>query len=120
MRLLTTVIVIILAVFLVEKIMEKYLGVKRKLISNIPGKRIDRWGRTIIVIIFLLSYFIALEKEIDVILKWNWFLFFTALMGLKTILEWKYIKESKQYISTLISSMIIISIVLFVVIRFYS
>ncbi len=118
MRLLTTVIIMILVVFFVGIILEKYLGVKRKFISETPGKRVDRWGRTIILVIFLSSSFFAITKEIDVILKWNWLLFFTALMGLQTILEWKYIKESKQYISTLITSMIVFSILLFVVIRF--
>ncbi|WP_139892632.1 DUF4181 domain-containing protein [Bacillus sp. D386] len=118
MKLLTTVIIIFLVVFFVEKLIEKYLGIKRKFISETPGKRIDRWGRTIIVVIFLSSYFFALTNEVNAILKWNWVLFFTALMGLQTILEWKYIKESKQYISTLISSMIIISILSLLVIRF--
>ncbi|WP_455675118.1 DUF4181 domain-containing protein [Pradoshia sp.] len=120
MELMATVIIIILVVFFVEKIMEKYLGVKRKFLSETPGKRVDRWGRTIIVILFLSSYLFALTKEVDVILKWSWLIFFTALMGLQTILEWKYIKESKQYISTLISSMIVISAFLFFVIRFNS
>ncbi|WP_462406246.1 DUF4181 domain-containing protein [Gracilibacillus sp. Marseille-QA3620] len=118
MKLLTIVIIIFLVVFLVEKIIEKYLGVKRKAISKTPGKSIDQWGRTIIVIIFLFSFIVALAYEVDAFLKWYFVLLLTVLMGFQTILEWKYIKESKQYISTLISSMIIISILSLLVIRF--
>ena len=114
MRLLTAII-LFLMLFLVVYLVEKYLGIKRKLISETPAKRIDRWGRTIILGIFLSSSFFAITNEVEVILKWNWVLFFTALMGLQTILEWKYIKESKQYISTLISSMLLFIFLVFFV-----
>jgi hypothetical protein len=114
MRLSTFIILILLVIF-VEKMIGKLLGVKEEDVSETSGKRIDEWGRIIIVVIFLFSYIFALTKEIDTILKWNWIFFITALMGLQTILEWKYLKESKQYILTLISSTIIICIFVYYV-----
>ena len=118
-RLLTILIILFLVVFLVEKIIDKFFGLKRKKISETPGKSIDRWGRTIILFIFLLSNSFGFTKEPDAIPKWSWVPFLTALMGFQAILEWKYLKESKQYISTFISSTIIITIFLFGV-YFYS
>ncbi|WP_180349993.1 DUF4181 domain-containing protein [Bacillus sp. D386] len=116
----TILVILFLVVFLIEKMTEKFLGVKRKKISETPGKSVDRWGRTIIVVIFLVGYFFALTKESFDILKWHWVLFFTAIAGFQVILEWKYLKESKQYISTLISSTISFIFLIFFVIRFYN
>ena len=118
--LLVTVIILILVISLVEKIIDKYVGLKRKSISETPGKSINQWGRAIIVIVFLFSYLVALAYEVDAFLKWYFVLLLAVLMGFQTALEWKYIKESKQYISTLISSIFLISILCFFVIRTYS
>ncbi len=109
LRLLTILIILFLVAFSVEKIIDKFWGVKRKSISETPGKRIDRWGRTIIVLIYL--SFIIITKGSN---EWQFVLFLTALLGFQTILEWKYLKDSKQYISTLISSMILFPIFLLV------
>ncbi|PQD93890.1 hypothetical protein CYL18_17175 [Pradoshia eiseniae] len=116
LRLLTVLIILLLVVFSVEKMTDKFWGVKRKSISETPGKRIDRWGRAIIIFIFVVS---SITKGSSVILEWQFVLFFMALMGFQVILEWKYLKKSKQYISSLISSMIICPIIL-LVIHFYS
>jgi hypothetical protein len=109
LRLLAILIILFLVVFSVEKIIDKFWSVKRKSISETPGKRIDRWGRTIIVLIYL-SFIIITEGSNE----WQFVLFLTALLGFQTILEWKYLKDSKQYISTLISSMILFPIFLLV------
>ena len=109
LRLLTILIILFLVAFSVEKIIDKFWGVKRKSISETPGKRIDRWGRTIIVLIYL-SFIITTKGSNE----WQFVLFLTALLGFQTILEWKYLKDSKQYISTLISSMMLFPIFLLV------
>ena len=113
LRLLTILIILFLVAFSVEKIIDKFWGVKRKSISETPGKRIDRWGRTIIVLIYL-SFIITTKGSNE----WQLVLFLTALLGFQTILEWKYLKDSKQYISTLISSMMLFPIFLLVM-HFY-
>ena len=113
LRLLMILIILFLVVFSVEKIIDKFWGVKRKSISETPGKRIDRWGRTIIVLIYL-SFIITTKGSNE----WQFVLFLTALLGFQTILEWKYLKDSKQYISTLISSMMLFPIFLLVM-HFY-
>ena len=105
-------IVLALVVISIENQVEKFLGVKRREISETPGKIVQRWGRTIIVVIFIFSYFSDTIQESDVLLPWHWFLLIVTLMGFQVILEWKYLKGSKQYIPTLISSILMMSICL--------
>lgn len=34
--------------------------------------------------------------------KWYWIIYLILLLGFQSILEWKFLKNSKQYITTLI------------------
>ncbi|UAT33103.1 DUF4181 domain-containing protein (plasmid) [Bacillus badius] len=98
-------IIVLLALILLfttlEKTINKLLGVEKKKISETPGKNIDRWGRTIILVTFLCTLAFVITKDINVI-KWYWILYFVLSLGFQSILEWKYLKNSKQYVSTLI------------------
>ena len=94
--------VFLILVFLLEKIINKLLGIKVKgKISETSGKSIDRWGRFIIVVIFLCSLLFFTNEEGN-LSKWHYMLFWTSLLGFQAILEWKYLKNSKQYVGTLI------------------
>lgn len=115
----TILIILFLVVLFIEKMIDKFLGVKRNKLSETSGKSVDRWGRTLIIILFLAAYFFALTVESYAIYEWYVVLLFTTLMAFQVILEWKYLRESKQFISTLISSTIIICIFLFFF-RFYN
>ncbi len=105
-------IVLAIVVISIENQVEKFLGVKRREISETPGKIVQRWGRTIIVVIFIFSYFSATIQESDVLLENHCFVLIVTLMGFQVILEWKYLKGSKQYIPTLIRTMLFICICL--------
>ena len=95
-------------IFLLNKLMDKLLGIKKKgKIEDTPGKNIDRWGRGIIIIVFL--FLILIFKDSSAF-KWIFGLYWMSLMGFRALLEWKYLKHSKQYISTLIFLMIFIVI----------
>ena len=112
-------LIILIALFFVIFLLEKLLGIKREKISETPGKNMERWGRAIILAVFLAAYVFALINGTDIILKWWWPLFCIALFGFQALLEWKYLKKSKQYIATLIGSAVIISAYLAVT-QFYS
>ncbi|WP_274310284.1 DUF4181 domain-containing protein [Solibacillus daqui] len=101
MRFLILIIVLTIFLFFLEKIINKLLGVEKKKISETSGKKVDKWGRGIILVIFLctLPFFVVQETNV---LKWYWMLYLTALLGFQSILEWKYLKNSKQYVTTLI------------------
>ncbi len=100
-RFLILIIVLTIFLFFLEKIINKLLGVEKKKISETSGKKVDKWGRGIILVIFLctLPFFVVQETNV---LKWYWMLYLTALLGFQSILEWKYLKNSKQYVTTLI------------------
>jgi len=102
---LIIIVLSILVVVLVGKMIDKFIGIKRIQLSETPGKRIDRWGRTIILFIFLV---LNVTSESDALKIWSFLLFLTTLLVFEVILEWKYVKEPKQYIATLINSTITI------------
>ena len=95
-------------IFSLEKISNKLLGVEKRKISKTSGKNVNRWGQRIILVILLCILPFALTKDIYVI-KWFWILYTAVIWGFQAIMEWKYIKNSKQYITTIILSMFIIS-----------
>ncbi len=101
MKFLVFIIGLFILFILLEKIINKLLKVEKKKISETSGKKVDQWGRGIILVIFLctLPYFITKDNDV---LKWYWILFSTTSMGFQTILEWKYLKNSRQYVTTLI------------------
>ena len=110
------IIALVIWVFLLEKIINKLLGVKKKKISETSGKKADRWGRGIILVIFLCTLPIVISKDIN-LMKWYWILYFVLLLGLQSILEWKFLKNSKQYVTTLIFLML--SIIIFYNIEYF-
>lgn len=93
------IIIIILALF-INKFLTKWLGVERKeKISETAGKNIDRWGRGIILLIFLCTLPYAIENSN--VIKWYWTCFLIVSIGFQSFMEWKYLKTSKQYVITL-------------------
>lgn len=92
---------LIILIIISENGVNKLLGVKKEKISETPGKRIDLWGRGIILIISLCTLPFVINKDIS-ITKWFWIFYFIILFGFQAILEWKFLKHSKQYITSLI------------------
>ena len=48
LKLLVFFIVLIVFVLLLEKILNRLLGVRKKKISETPGKNVDRWGKEVL------------------------------------------------------------------------
>ena len=102
MGLIVFIIILFILFFSLEKIVNKLLGVKRQKISETAGKKVDRWGRGIIVATFFgiaIPYFMFNDH-----ISWKWYFVLLLIfsVGFQAILEWKYIKNSRQYVSTLI------------------
>lgn len=101
MKLLVIIVVFIILLLwpLLANFIHQLLGVKEKKISETPAKNIDRWRKGIV----LVTVFITFPVAIDVIdLKWYMIFILILSMGSESIVEWKYLKSSKQYITTLI------------------
>ena len=104
------IVVLFILGFLLEKGINKLLGVEKKKLSKTSGKKVDRWGRGIILILFLctIPFYTFYVMEDTTFIKWYWILYLIVLLSFQSILEWKYLKNSKQYVTTLI--MLIISV----------
>ena len=101
LKFLIVIVVLIIFGLLLEKLLNKLLGIERKKISDTSGKRVDRWGRGIVVVIFLSTYWFIIDEDSNFI-KAFWMLYFIFILGYQSIMELIYLKNSKQYISTLI------------------
>lgn len=97
---LVFIVAFIILVFGLEKILNKLLGVEKKKISETAGKNVDRWGRGIILVIFLFTLLFVILKDTYVAM-WYWIFYLLVLLGFQAFLEWKYLKNSKQFVTTL-------------------
>ena len=101
MKFIFLVIICLLLVFLIDKTIKKLLKIETEKISETPGRNIDRWGRGIILVAFLIALPIVSTKDSSVTL-WFWTIYLVLLLGFQAILEWIYLKNSKQSVGTLI------------------
>ncbi|WP_255472968.1 DUF4181 domain-containing protein [Planomicrobium sp. CPCC 101079] len=85
-----------------EKILRKWLGIKKVALSETPAKNTDRWGRGIIFAIALCGIPFIVGTDVASRLFWFWVVYLTALTAFQAYLQWKYIKESKEYVMTLL------------------
>ena len=90
--------------FLIEKLIFKLLGVEKMKISETEGKKADIWGRVIIILFIICT--LPFTYLYDSSLIWVAYLF--VIFGYDAFMEWKFIKGSKQYISSLIFMVIIV------------
>ena len=67
LKFLVFFIVLIILVLLLEKGINKLLGVEKKKISETSGKKVDRWGRGIILILFLCTLPFFIYERIPVL-----------------------------------------------------
>ena len=110
MEFLGSLIVIAIFMFLISKITNKLLGVKERQISETPGKNIERWGRGIIFVILLCTTPFVNNHDSNEV-RWYLGLYPVLFFGFQSILEWKYIKNSKQYLTTIIFLMFFLIII---------
>ena len=64
MEIWAVLIVLAIVVVSIENQVEKFLGVKRREISETPGKIVQRWGRTIIVVFLYSPIFLPLYRSL--------------------------------------------------------
>ncbi|WP_026695677.1 DUF4181 domain-containing protein [Peribacillus kribbensis] len=112
MKLFLIVAFLITVIFLLEKFTNKWLGVKKKKLSETPGKKVDFWVRVSIVALFVCTIPLLVSGDVF-IPKWYWIVYLTVLLGSQVILERIYLKNSKQYISTLIGLIIVLLFIYF-------
>jgi hypothetical protein len=95
-----SILVILLAVL--APLLRKWIVGYERYISETNGRRIDFWGRIILVIIFLLLLLFVIDPSDETTLKWFFIVFLTIMAVFQSIIERKYLKNSKEYIVTLL------------------
>lgn len=111
MKFIAAFIVFAIVVWVIERVATKLLRVEKRKISDTPGKKIDQWGRGIIVVIFLGTCAFVLDQDESVI-RVFWIFYFILLFGFEAFMKWKFLKNSKQYVVTLILLMVSLAFVL--------
>ncbi|MBB6452580.1 hypothetical protein HNQ94_001025 [Salirhabdus euzebyi] len=108
-------VIVFLLVFIVlfvilEKLLINLFGIEKKKLSESPGKTINRRGRNIILVIFLVALPFVNFEEYSFI-KWYFILFNVLLFGFQSFMEWIYVRESKQYVTSLFFLIIIVAFI---------
>lgn len=91
------VIIICLANFIVGRLI---VGKERRKIYETDGKYIHIAGLIMIGIVGIWILYDLLDNA--QVMKWFWLLFLTLTVGFQSLMEWKFLKGSKEYIVSLI------------------
>ena len=102
-------IIVVLLLYALDKLVDKFLGVERKDLSDTFGKGVDRWGRMLLYITFFSFLPFASRQNTNTAANLLMLYYICGTSVLQIILEWRYFKGSRQYISTIISSLIALS-----------
>lgn len=95
----------VLVVHLTNYVVGKSIvGEKRKNVFETDGKYIYVIGLTVIgAIAFGSIRFFAVDFLNENVMKWFWLVFLILITGFYSFMEWKFLKDSKEYIVPLIS-----------------
>lgn len=88
-------------IFALEFVLKKWLKIEKVKISETEGKNINRWGRGIILVVALVMLPFVISASFWQML-WFWIIYYSVLSFFDAFLQWKYARESKEYIMTLI------------------
>lgn len=102
MKFITFLFILIGLILIIEKIINRLLGVQKKKLSETPGKKIDQWGNRVILVTFLSTLWFVIPTGSDIMIKLYWMTYLLLILGFQAIMEFIYIKNSKQYVSTTI------------------
>ncbi|WP_285767292.1 DUF4181 domain-containing protein [Peribacillus sp. SI8-4] len=105
MELVWMFVILISVMFFIDKVLRKWLGVKKKKISETPGKNIDRWGRGSILVLYLCILPFVIEDSQH--MKMFICCYFIVLMGFQLAMERLYLKN-KEYMLTLANLLFIL------------
>ncbi|MGK7376877.1 DUF4181 domain-containing protein [Planococcus sp. 1R117A] len=97
--------------FGLEMVLRKGLGIKKASLSDTPAKKYGQWGQGSIFIAVLISISLITTGNSSWIV-WLWIVFALALQSFVAFLQWKYMKESKEHLLTLITIPVLIVLLL--------
>lgn len=117
MELAILIILIVILFFGSEMLIRKLFNIKRVKLADAGARKTSRWGRTLLLIVFLCMIPFAASGDNARNVVYLLFFYNSAMMLLEGYLQWKYIKESKEHIVTF--STFLISIPIWIVILYF-
>ncbi|WP_416143590.1 DUF4181 domain-containing protein [Planococcus koreensis] len=85
----------------IDFVLRKWLKIEKVNLSETAGKNINRWGRAIILVVALVLLPFSISGSLWQML-WFWIIYYTVLSLFEATLQWKYARESKEYLLTMI------------------
>lgn len=73
------------------------IGPGRQEMDETEGKYIELWGRRILAIIGLILVFFVIDITDENTIKWFILIFLLIMFGFQSLMEWKYLKNPKEY-----------------------
>ncbi|WP_226679885.1 DUF4181 domain-containing protein [Sutcliffiella horikoshii] len=98
---------IAVALVFIDVAVRKLLGIKRVKLTDPKGKKIDLIGRIICAILIFILYPAVIETGV-LQMKHLFILFFTVLFSFQAIIQYIYIKESKEFFITLLMNVVFV------------
>jgi hypothetical protein len=96
-----SILVLLLAVL--NPLLRKWIvGPGRQEMDETEGKNIDLWGRIILAIIGLFLVFFVIDITDETTIKWFILIFLLITFGFDSMMEWKYLKNAKEFKVTLL------------------
>jgi hypothetical protein len=98
---------VVIVLMLVDVVVRKALNIKRVKLTDPKAKKLDVFGRVLCAVIIFVAFPPLLDNGV-IQLKYLFMILFTVLFSFQAILQYIYIKESKEYIITLLMSVVFI------------
>lgn len=92
------------------------IGEKREKISETDGRIINITGNLILVFIAIYSLLFVLDRSEEKTIKWFFFILMIIVYLFNAFLEWKYLKNSKEFTVTLL--LLLFGLIYFILIIF--
>jgi hypothetical protein len=98
--------------YLFSKWSGRMLGVVEVDIEETEGEKVYRWGRITLLVIYFIAVVISIEFGRGVT-EYHFLYFIAALWLFRSLIEWKYMKGSRQYLRTLMDAVFLIASLFF-------
>lgn len=96
-----------LALVLVDVVVRKALNIKRVKLTDPKAKKIDMLGRILCAVMIFVAFPPLLDNGV-IQLKYLFMIMFTIFFSFQAIIQYIFIKESKEYILTMLMSLVFI------------
>lgn len=99
----TPIALMVFILAIIHPFLRKWIvGEKGEKISATDGKNIYIWGNIILALIAISLVFFVLDIYDENTIKWFFLILMIIVFSFQSIIEWKYIKNSKEYAVTLL------------------